>query len=121
MHRGDVVYANIPAPGGPAGHEQMGSRYAVIVQSDSGLASSSTIILVPTTSKLKSLFLPYTFQVEPSKENGFTVPTVILVGQLRAIDRRRVQDAAGKDQILGHLEAQYLQKMRDELRRLLEL
>ena len=49
------------------------------------------------------------------------MPTVILVGQLRAIDRRRVQDSAGKDQILGHLEAQYLQKMRDELRRLLEL
>src|SRR6266851_778886 len=100
MRRGDVVYADIPAPQGPAGHEQIGPRYAVVVQANAGLASSSTIVLIPTTSKLKAINQPYTFQVDPTKDNGFTVPTIILVGQLRAIDRRRIRDEVGRDRIL---------------------
>ena len=73
MRRGDVVYADIPAVQGPAGHEQIGPRYAVVAQADASLANSSTSILIPTTSKLKAINQLYSFQVEPTKDNGFTI------------------------------------------------
>jgi mRNA interferase MazF len=121
MRRGDVVYADIPEPKGPAGHEQILPHYAIIVQSDAVPDSLSTVMLVPTTSKLNALRFPYTFRVEPSTTNGFNLPSVLLVSQLRAIDRRRIQDAAGHYKILGHLESEHLQELRDQLRKLLAL
>jgi mRNA interferase MazF len=57
----------------------------------------------------------YTLRVEPSAMNGLTVPSVLLVFQLRAIDQQRILGT------LGRLEQTYLDQLDLEMKRLLGL
>ena len=51
---------------------------------------------------LSALRFPFTVRIEPSEQNGLTKPTVAMVFQLRAIDRKRIIRK------IGELELQYL-------------
>jgi mRNA interferase MazF len=103
MARGDVLFVEIPAPQGNAGHEQINNRPAVVVQADTAENQNlSTVMIVPITGQLSALQFPHTIRVEPSRTNGLDRPSVLLVPQLRAIDRRRIV------RTLGHLEGDYL-------------
>jgi mRNA interferase MazF len=90
MARGDIVIVDLPVPPGHAGHEQIGSRPAIIVQTDITDADLSTTMVVPLTSNLSAMRFPHTFRVNPSPENGLTSPSVLLVLQLRVIDKTRL-------------------------------
>ncbi len=110
MARGDVLRVELPAQ---AGKEQAGVRPAVAVQADE--ADSPTLMIVPFTSQLEALRFTHTIRVEPSAANGLTLPSVLLVFQLRAIDRRRIVST------IGRLEPNYLDQLEAELYRLLDL
>lgn len=115
MKRGDIVLVNLPQTADGAGHEQVGTRPALVVHDDTTSDTLSVIMIVPFTSNLKAQRFPHTILVEPTKENGLTVPSVLLVFQLRAIDRQRVTRK------IGRLENELIEKVNQEMKDLLGL
>jgi mRNA-degrading endonuclease toxin of MazEF toxin-antitoxin module len=95
MARGDVLQVELPPPLGGTGHEQAGRRPAIAVQSDSSALGLPTLTIVPLTSNLEALRFPRTVRVEPSAKNGLALPSVMLVFQVRAIDRSRIRQTIG--------------------------
>ena len=75
----------------------------------------STVMVVPFTTNLNALRVPYNFEVAPSAENGLRDRSVALVMQLRAIDRQRLLRR------LGRLESHHMARLDAEIKRLLGL
>jgi mRNA interferase MazF len=115
MKRGDIFSVNLPSPPGGPGHEQVGPRPALIVHSDSTSSTSPTIIIIPFTGQLQALRFPHAILVEPSKENGLSKSSVLMVFQLRAIDKQRLLSK------IGHLELDILTKVDAEIQSMLSL
>ena len=115
MRRGDVLSVDLGSPAQGGGREQAGRRPAIAVLSDASPATNPMAIVVPLTSKLAAMRFPYTIQVQPTPVNGLTSPSVLLVFQLRAVDLGRV------NQVIGHLEDDYLKLIDDTLRQMLAL
>ena len=114
MARGDVIYVDLPIAGGAA-REQSGSRPALAVQADNIDSTLPTMMIIPSTAQLAALRFPLTMEVKPSSMNGLTQQSVLLVFQLRAIDKRRIVRK------LGTLESAYLQKIQQLMRQLLAI
>jgi mRNA interferase MazF len=72
-------------------------------------------MIVPFTSNSKAQRFPHTILVEPTEENGLTMQSVLLVFQLRAIDRQRITKT------IGHLEDELIEKVNQEMKGLLGL
>ncbi|HEX7314989.1 MAG TPA: type II toxin-antitoxin system PemK/MazF family toxin [Pyrinomonadaceae bacterium] len=89
MTVGEVRWVEMPARGG---HAQAGRRPAVIVQSVTDLP---TTLVVPLTSQLDALRFNGTVLVEADSQNGLRRPSVALVFQLTAVDRRHIADRLG--------------------------
>ena len=115
MMRGDIVLVNLPQTADGAGREQVGTRPALIVHDDATSNTLSVVMIVPFTSNLKARRFPHTVLVQPTKENGLTVTSVLLVFQLRAIDKQRVTRK------IGHLEDGLMEKVNREMKNLLGL
>lgn len=115
MARGDVLRIGFPHPRGEPGREQAGRRPAIAVQTDTTVGNLPTIMVVPLTGQLDALRFPHTIRVDPSETNGLTMPSVLLVFQLRAIDQNRILDK------IGTLEQSYMDQLDNEIRRLLDL
>lgn len=115
MARGDVFLIDIPYARGIPGHEQAGKRPAVAVQADHSAPLLSTVVVVPFTGKLSALAQPHTIRVDPSSANGLDQSSVLLVSQMRTVDRTRIIHK------LGTLEQHYLDQLDLEMRRLLDL
>ncbi len=111
MREGDIYLIEIPSSGG---HEQSGLRPAIIIQS-SGLEKLPTVLIVPLTSKIKAADFPFTFIIEPDQSNNLNVSSVVLVFQLRAIDKRRIKNK------LGELKKEQLEILRQNLKRIMGL
>jgi len=90
---GDIYTAEIPLSDG---HEQAGTRPAIIVQAPRFESQLPTVLIVPLTSQLAAQAFPGTFLIHPDSENGLTVTSVALVFQLRAIDKRRLKYMIGQ-------------------------
>jgi mRNA interferase MazF len=107
MQRGEVWQVDIPFT---PGHAQAGQRPAVIVQDSTFLATLPTVLIVPFTGSQSAVRFPGTVLVQPDGQNGLTVPSVALVFQMRALDKRNcrsrlgVLDAASLDQIFAELD-----------------
>jgi len=114
MARGDIVLVNLPDVAS-AGREQTGSRPALIVHDNSTENTLSVIMIIPFTSNLNAKRFSHTIIVHPSSQNGLSVDSILLVFQLRAIDKNRISKA------IGHLEADILSQVDKELRSLLGL
>jgi len=99
MVRGEVV--RVAAPARARGHEQRGSRPAVVVQSDDLLALS-TVLVAPTSRSAP----PATFR--PVIDLSGTA-TRVLTDQVRALD---VQSITGS---LGRLSSEELRMLDDAL------
>ena len=108
MVRGDIVIVSLPVPARRAGSEQTGYRPAVVIQSDATSTHLPTTLIVPFTSKLRALRFPHTFRVNPSPQNGLEADSVLLVFQLRAIDKSRLERTVGQleEHHLRHLETE---------------
>jgi mRNA interferase MazF len=85
MRRGEIWRVRIPFA---SGHAQAGDRPALIVQEDSLIIALPTVLIVPFTSTPGASRFPGTLIVQPDGQNGLTLPSVALVFQLRALDKR---------------------------------
>lgn len=112
MTRGDIVLVNLPEVAS-AGREQTGSRPALIVHDSSTESTLSVIMIVPFTSNMTANRFPHTIIVHPSSQNGLDVDSILLVFQLRAIDKKRIY------RVLGRLEDKTLSQVDEELKALL--
>jgi mRNA interferase MazF len=92
MRRGEVWRVRIPIAPGQA---QAGTRPALIVQNDPLIASLPTVLIIPFTSTSGAARFPGTIVISPDGRNGLTVPSVALVFQLRALDKRDCQQRIG--------------------------
>ena len=88
--RGDLVYVNLSPV---MGSEQDGIRPAVIIQNDIGNKFSPTIIILPITSRNKKL-LPTHISINDI--SGLPKKSVVLVEQIRTIDKKRIIKKIGK-------------------------
>ena len=109
MARGDVLLVNLP---GTNGHEQSGRRPAIAVQTD--FAGEPMLMIAPVTSNLNALRFAFAVQIEPSTENGLTTTSVVMIFQMRAIDKNRIVRKIGK------LSDEDLQKVDVEIKRLFQ-
>lgn len=107
MRKGEIWRVRIPpAPG----HAQTGERPAVILTDDVFIPVLSVLLIVPFSSARSTLRFPGTLIVDPDGQNGLAVPSVALVFQLRALDKRHclyprgVLDPATLDQIFVELD-----------------
>jgi mRNA interferase MazF len=89
---GAVHWIELPAS---VGHEQSGRRPGVIVQDDAYAAKLPVVFTIPLTTATSTLRFAGTVLVQPSDENGLRSPSVALVFQARAVDRRRIGDRLG--------------------------
>jgi mRNA interferase MazF len=101
--RGEVF--RLPAPRQARGHEQRGTRYAVVLQADEFLGLS-TVLVSPTSTAAR----PASFR--PTIALGGT-PTHVLVEQTTVIDPERLGHSAGR------LDASELRAVDDALALLL--
>ena len=92
IRRGDIYYANLDPV---IGSEQGDRRPVLVVQNDDGNKYSPTIVVVPLTGNLRKNPLP-THVVIP-KSNGLDRDSLVLVEQIRTIDRSRF------DEYIGHI------------------
>ena len=86
LRRGDVVLAELSFPSAPG---QSKVRPAVIIQNDLGNRFSDLTIVAPITSKYDTELYPTEVLVE-APEGGLTVDSVVLLNQIRSIDRQRL-------------------------------
>lgn len=92
IKRGEMYYANLSPV---VGSEQGGIRPVLIVQNDVGNKYSPTVIVAAITSKLTKAKLPTHIEVSSFTYSGLTKDSVILLEQLRTIDKMRLQQKIG--------------------------
>lgn len=91
MARGDVLLVALPVSDG---REQSGRRPAVAVQTD--VAGEPMLMIAPITSNLAALRFSFSVRIEPTAENGLTVTSVVMIFQMRAIDKTRIVRKIGQ-------------------------
>ncbi|MDO5302065.1 MAG: type II toxin-antitoxin system PemK/MazF family toxin [Tissierellia bacterium] len=92
VKRGDIFYADLNPV---VGSEQGGMRPVVIVQNDVGNKYSPTTIVAAITSNQNKTRLPTHVRVCASR-NDLPKNSVILLEQVRTIDKKRLKDKIGK-------------------------
>ena len=111
IKRGDVYYADLRPV---IGSEQGGIRPVLIIQNDTGNKHSPTIICAAITSKMNKAKLPTHVELDSSRYE-MVKDSVILLEQLRTIDKRRLKDK------VCHLDSEILTKVDKALKISLEL
>lgn len=86
--RGEVYYADLSPV---VGCEQGGVRPVLIVQNDVGNKYSPTIIVAAITSQINKAKLPTHVEIS-SQEYGLPKDSVVLLEQIRTIDKQRLRD-----------------------------
>jgi len=86
--RGDIYYADLSPV---VGSEQGGVRPVLVVQNDVGNKYSPTVIVAAITSKLSKAKLPTHIELNRTNCN-LTKDSVVLLEQLRTLDKRRLQE-----------------------------
>ncbi len=87
IRRGDIYYADLRPV---VGSEQGGIRPVLVVQNDVGNRHSPTVIVAAITSKMHKAKLPT--HIELPKEYGIEKDSVILLEQVRTIDKSRLRE-----------------------------
>jgi mRNA interferase MazF len=78
-----------------AGREQAGERPAIIIANDAFLSALPLVLVVPLTGEMAASRFVGTLVVEPNMNNGLTKPSIALVFQTRALDKRRFASRMG--------------------------
>lgn len=92
VKRGDIFYADLSPV---VGSEQGGTRPVLIVQNDTGNKHSPTVIAAAITSQTGKARLPTHINITGSTV-GLSKDSVILLEQVRTIDKRRLREHMGK-------------------------
>ena len=93
IKRGDIFYADLRPV---VGSEQGGVRPVLIIQNDIGNKHSPTVICAAITSRMNKAKLPTHIEIDASSY-AIVKDSVILLEQLRTIDKRRLKDKVTKD------------------------
>ncbi len=91
IKRGDIYYADLSPV---VGSEQGGMRPVLIVQNDVGNKHSPTVIAAAITSQINKARLPTHIELS-ANSYGLTKDSVILLEQIRTIDKRRLREKMG--------------------------
>jgi mRNA interferase MazF len=92
VKRGDIYYADLSPV---VGSEQGGMRPVLIVQNDTGNKHSPTVIAAAITSQINKARLP-THSELGAKSYGLTKDSVVLLEQIRTIDKQRLRERVGQ-------------------------
>ncbi len=92
VKRGEVFYADLSPV---VGSEQGGVRPVLIVQNDVGNRFSPTVIAAAITSKQDKTHLPTHIGLKAGT-GGLTRDSVVLLEQIRTLDKRRLRERAGR-------------------------
>ena len=111
IKRGDIFYADFRPV---VGSEQGGVRPVLIIQNDVGNRHSPTVICAAITSKMNKAKLPTHVELEAGRFQ-LVKDSVILLEQLRTIDKKRLKDR------VCHLDGEILDQVDKALKVSLEL
>ena len=92
IKRGELYYADLSPV---IGSEQGGIRPVLIVQNDTGNKHSPTIIAAAITSQLNKARLPTHIEIS-ARDFGLSKDSVILLEQIRTLDKRRLKERIGE-------------------------
>ena len=92
VKRGDIYYADLSPV---VGSEQGGVRPVLIVQNDTGNRHSPTVIAAAITSQTGKSRLPTHITLQGST-CGLTKDSVVLLEQIRTIDKSRLRERMGR-------------------------
>lgn len=92
VKRGDIFYADLSPV---VGSEQGGIRPVIIIQNDIGNKYSPTIIIAAITSQINKAKLPTHVEIS-SEEYGLNKDSVVLLEQIRTIDKKRLKEKIGR-------------------------
>lgn len=105
VKRGDVYYADLNPV---VGSEQGGIRPVLIIQNDIGNKYSPTVIVAAITSKIDKAKLPTHVEIR-AEESNLEKDSVILLEQIRTIDKRRLQRQ------VAHLDQDIIDRVNEAL------
>ena len=92
VRRGDIFYAD-PSP--VVGSEQGGVRPVLIIQNDMGNRHSPTVIAAAITSQMNKAKLPTHIELV-GQDCGLTKDSIVLLEQIRTLDKRRLREHMGR-------------------------
>ena len=92
VKRGDIYYADLSPV---IGSEQGGVRPVLIGQNDIGNKYSPTVIAAAITSQINKAKMPTHIEID-AKGYGLSKDSVILLEQIRTIDKKRLKEKIGK-------------------------
>lgn len=105
IKRGDIYYADLSPV---VGSEQGGLRPVLIVQNDIGNRYSPTVIAAAITSRMSKAKLPTHIDIY-ADEVGLAKDSVILLEQIRTLDKRRLREK------MGHLDGTVMARVNDAI------
>lgn len=91
VKRGEIFYADLSPV---IGSEQGGIRPVIIIQNDIGNRYSPTVIVAAITSQINKAKLPIHVEIS-SEEYGLNRDSVVLLEQIRTLDKRRLKEKIG--------------------------
>ena len=101
IRRGDINYADLRPV---VGSEQGGVRPVLIIQNDVGNRHSPTVICAAITSRMNKAKLPTHIELNAARYH-MVKDSVILLEQLRTIDKTRLKDR------ICHLDSDIMKKV----------
>ena len=105
VKRGDIYYADLSPV---IGSEQGGIRPVLVVQNDIGNKYSPTVIAAAITSQINKAKLPTHIEANAQKY-GLSKDSVILLEQVRTIDKKRLKEK------IGRLDDELMEKVNEAL------
>ena len=105
VKRGDIFYADLSPV---IGSEQGGVRPVLVVQNDIGNKYSPTVIAAAITSQINKAKMPTHIEIDAAAY-GLAKDSVILMEQIRTIDKKRLKEK------IGHLDVKIMDKVNEAL------
>ena len=103
VKRGDFFYDDLSPV---VGSEQGGTRPVLIVQNDTGNRHSPTVIAAAITSQTGKAKLPTHISLN-GREVGLSKDSIVLLEQIRTIDKRRLREHMGHvdDRLMNQIDS----------------
>lgn len=105
VKRGDIYYADLSPV---IGSEQGGVRPVLVIQNDVGNRYSPTVIAAAITSQINKAKMPTHIEIG-TDDCGLARDSVVLLEQVRTIDKRRLKEK------IGHLEEDMMRRVNTAL------
>ena len=105
VKRGDIFYADLSPV---VGSEQGGIRPVIIIQNDIGNRYIPTVIVAAITSQINKAKLPTHVEIS-SEEYGLNRVSVVLLEQIRTLDKKRLKEK------IGHMTEDDMKKVNKSL------